>query len=81
VKQELFKKIRDKAKLKNDGVYSLSGHKYAVKEGHVVFISDYKKIYQYSQGFLVSIGKVEIYDVVKKLKGLLEEMKGEGKCQ
>lgn len=66
--------IHDIAKTKKDGVYSKYGIKYAVQNHHLKFYAEDGDIYQVVGIFGTHIGKVEIYEVTKRLKLLLADL-------
>lgn len=60
--------LAERAKIKNDGVYSYKGHLYAVKDNKFIAFSDYHgNCHQRMGAFNVSIGKVERYDRKREL--------------
>ena len=67
--------IKEKSKLKKDGIYSARGIDYAVKNNKLIFLAHYGDVHQCSFGFLVHLGKVENYLQKKKLKELLKNFK------
>ena len=72
---DLANKIIEKAKTKNDGVYSIGGFTYAVKNNRFVLFSDhFGNIYQIAGNFNTSIGKVDRSDIRKELNRLLGEL-------
>ena len=74
MKIEIANLIIEKAKTKDDGVYSFKGFKYAVKDNHFVLFADYFGIiHQRAGNFNAVIGKIEErYNIVKELKRLLK---------
>jgi hypothetical protein len=60
--------LHERAKTKNDGVYSYQGNLYVVKDNKFIAFSDYHgNCHQRMGTFNVSIGKVEGYDRKRKL--------------
>ena len=70
MKQDELQVMIDRAKTKNDGIYSHLGIKYVVKNNRLRFLYQCDTIYQFESGFLITIGKSK-YDSNKKLKELL----------
>jgi hypothetical protein len=65
--------LQEKAKLRNNGVYSFKEYSWVVKDNKFVAFSDYYgNCYQRMGAFNVSIGKVDRYDIKKKLKEWLK---------
>ena len=69
MKQVDLNLIIQKAKLKDNGVFSFRGILYRVVDNEVRFLAHSKEIYQLSFGFLVQIGSYDYYDgnIKKKL--------------
>lgn len=67
--------LHEKAKTRNDGVYSFRGNLWVVKNGNFVAFADYfGECYQRMGAFNVRIGKVERYDRKKKLTEWLKNI-------
>jgi hypothetical protein len=67
--------IIEKAKTKNDGIYSHKGYKYIVIDNQFKAFCDFKTIYLF-RGFTIKIKNVdEIYNVNKELQKLLQILK------
>lgn len=65
--------LQDRAITRKDGVYSFKGYSWVVKNNKFIAFSDYYgNCYQRMGSFNVSIGKVERYDIKKKLKEWLQ---------
>jgi len=65
--------LQDKAMTRKDGVYSFKSYLWVVKNNKFVAFSDYYgNCYQRAGAFNVSIGKVDRYDIKKKLKEWLQ---------
>ncbi len=65
--------LQNKAKLKNNGVYSFKNYLWVVKDNKFVAFSDYfGNCYQQIGAFNVFIGKVDRYDIKRKLKEWLK---------
>ena len=73
MKIALWNKLVDKAKSKNDGVYSYQGIKYAVKKGNIGFYWENGVVYQTYGIFSVKIGKCQSYESFKKIKELYKK--------
>ena len=56
MKKELVDQIIEKAKIKEDGVYSHKGVNYLVKNKYLKFLAHWGTVYEFSHGFLVEIG-------------------------
>ena len=64
--------ICEKAKSRNDGVYSHKEYMYVVKNNHLLAFTDYScNVYQFFGAFNVIIGKCERYDRRKNLMNIL----------
>jgi len=76
MKQEVLNKMREKALVKKDGVYSLENCKYLVYKKSVAAYADYfGNVRECVCGLSVSKGKVERYEVEKILRGYLKQLK------
>lgn len=73
MKLELLERIIDRAKTRKDGVYVYDCIKYAVKSYRLLFLIDFNEVFQFSNGFLVSIGKVDRFNGRSKLKELMSK--------
>ena len=71
IKQDLYDKIRKRARTRKNGVYSFQGFNYAVRDGYIAFIEHYGQICQISHGVMVNLGKVERHQAKKELINLL----------
>jgi len=68
--------LHEKAKSKNDGIYSFRGYLYVVKDNNFIAFANYfGECYQRMGSFNVKIGKVEKYDRKQKLKEWLKAQK------
>ena len=76
MKTALFNELVDRAKTKNNGVYSYEHTKYAVKDNNLVFISDRGRISQVCYGMLIELGTIESWNEVGELKRLLKKEEG-----
>lgn len=75
IHQDDFNKLKEKAKLKKDGVFSYQGlWEYGVKNNRLRFLGHKfsGEVYEVSHGWLVSIGKVESYKLTEELKKLIK---------
>jgi len=60
--------LHDKAQKRADGVYSFRGHYWVVKDNKFIAFSNYcGECFQRMGSFNIQIGKVERYDIKKKL--------------
>lgn len=67
--------LHEKAKTRNDGVYSFRGNLWVVKNGNFAAFADYSgNVYQRMGSFNVFIGKVETYNRKKKLTDWLKNI-------
>jgi len=71
MKQELLDKIIERSRTRKDGIYTLDCIKYSVRNGHLMFFIDFNEVFQFSQGFIVSLGKIDCYKGRSKLKELM----------
>lgn len=70
---ENFNKLVNKSKNKKDGVYLMKPYTYVVKDGNFIAYSDYSgNCYRCLYGFTTFIGKVERYDIRRKLNDFLK---------
>ncbi|AUR86353.1 hypothetical protein NVP1084O_146 [Vibrio phage 1.084.O._10N.261.49.F5] len=69
---ENVNKVIEKAKTKNDGVFTYRGLIYKVKGNRVRHLAAYGSLYELSYGFLCAIGKYDHFkdDPKKLLKNL-----------
>lgn len=69
-----FNKLVDKAKEKEDGVYSMKPYTYAVKDGKFLGFCDYRGYMYVSLGsFITNVGRVEYrFNQKKELKRYFE---------
>jgi hypothetical protein len=71
VTRDDLQRVLDKAKTKKDGVYSYNNMPYFVKDNSLRLIGEYNKVYEWSYGFLVSLGTIEnhykLKDEIKRL--------------
>ena len=68
IKREQMNKIINKAKTKEDGVYSLGGVPYRVKDNGVTHIGGHKEVFACCGMFVTSLGTTD--DVKKTLKAI-----------
>jgi hypothetical protein len=77
---EIEKEIIEKAKIKNDGVYSHKKYKYVVVNHRFRAWCKYKEVYECFGAFNVRIGEIsETYNRDKELKILLKQYQNEGR--
>lgn len=67
MRADIINKMISLSKTKKDGVYTMKGNYYAVKDGRLCLVSDFNTIFTYFLGFLVKIWEGSQYDVRKKL--------------
>ena len=70
------KEIRKRAETKKNGVFSFKGrYLYGVVDKQTAFLGDRVsgEVYQFSYGFCVSIGKINSYEMSKKMSSLVKE--------
>jgi hypothetical protein len=71
MKRDVFKKILERSKTKEEGVYSYKHIKYLVRGGRLKALVKNKAVFFYEHGFLISRGELESSyssDWVKYLK-------------
>lgn len=74
MKQEMFKKIEERAsKKERDGVYSCEGYPYAVINKRLKLVGDFDQVLQISHGFAVIIAKCDHYKVASTLRKIFKE--------
>lgn len=66
MKRTDLEKIIEKAKVKKDGVYSYNGIAYSVKDNRVWLLTDGYSCWQFSFGFLASLGSLPPHKNRKK---------------
>lgn len=72
MKYETLERIIERTKSRKDGIFVLDCIKYAVKNGRLLFLVDFDEVFQFSHGFLVSLGKTDRFKGRSKLKELLK---------
>ena len=75
VKPETINTIIERAKLKRDGVYSFREALYSVKDSRVHRLSDKRKIYQLSYGFLCTVDDLGEFSPAKARDALRLDLK------
>ncbi len=74
MKQETLNLICDRAKNKKNGIYVLDCIKYTVTNGRLGFLIDFEELFEFSHGFLVSLGKVDKSKARLKLRKLMSKL-------